>query len=69
VFSALKRIMDAGEMELDIIINPKINEDGQAVIQACLCLSVVMIHIIIPFSCSSKLQPALQSNTSKMHMG
>ena len=32
---ALKRIMEQGEMELDIIINPKTTDDGQAVIQVC----------------------------------
>ncbi|GJE94458.1 UTP--glucose-1-phosphate uridylyltransferase [Phanerochaete sordida] len=31
--SALKRIMENGEMELDIIVNPKTTDDGQAVIQ------------------------------------
>ncbi|TFL04825.1 UTP-glucose-1-phosphate uridylyltransferase [Pterulicium gracile] len=30
---ALKRIMETEQMELEIIINPKVNEDGQAVIQ------------------------------------
>lgn len=30
---ALKRIMEQGEMELDIIINPKTTDDGQAVVQ------------------------------------
>ncbi|KLO20353.1 UDPGP-domain-containing protein [Schizopora paradoxa] len=30
---ALKRVMEAGEMELEIIINPKTTDDGQAVIQ------------------------------------
>ncbi|KAI0688028.1 UTP-glucose-1-phosphate uridylyltransferase [Cytidiella melzeri] len=30
---ALKRIMEAGEMELDIIVNPKTTDDGQAVLQ------------------------------------
>ncbi|CAL1707745.1 unnamed protein product [Somion occarium] len=30
---ALKRIMELGEMELDIILNPKTTDDGQAVIQ------------------------------------
>ncbi|EMD32022.1 hypothetical protein CERSUDRAFT_58921 [Gelatoporia subvermispora B] len=30
---ALKRVMQAGELELDIIINPKTTDDGQAVIQ------------------------------------
>jgi len=30
---ALKRVLDVGEMELDIIINPKVSEDGQSVIQ------------------------------------
>ena len=30
---ALKRIMEGGEMELDIIVNPKTTDDGQAVIQ------------------------------------
>jgi UTP--glucose-1-phosphate uridylyltransferase len=31
--SALKRIMETEGMELEIIINPKTNEDGQSVIQ------------------------------------
>ncbi|KAJ3488931.1 hypothetical protein NLI96_g2472 [Meripilus lineatus] len=31
---ALKRIMEGAEMELDIIVNPKTTDDGQAVIQA-----------------------------------
>jgi UTP--glucose-1-phosphate uridylyltransferase len=30
---ALKRIMESEQMELEIIINPKVNEDGQAVVQ------------------------------------
>lgn len=30
---ALKRIMEGGEMELDIIVNPKTTDDGQAVLQ------------------------------------
>ncbi|KAL4253536.1 UDPGP type 1 family protein [Abortiporus biennis] len=30
---ALKRIMENGEMELDIIVNPKTTDDGQAVLQ------------------------------------
>ncbi|KIP11653.1 hypothetical protein PHLGIDRAFT_17956 [Phlebiopsis gigantea 11061_1 CR5-6] len=30
---ALKRVMEAGEMELDIIVNPKTTDDGQAVLQ------------------------------------
>jgi len=30
---ALKRIMDNQQMELDIIVNPKVTEDGQSVIQ------------------------------------
>ncbi|KAF7790394.1 hypothetical protein EIP86_001349 [Pleurotus ostreatoroseus] len=30
---ALKRVMDGGEMELDIIVNPKTADDGQAVLQ------------------------------------
>jgi len=30
---ALKRIMDNKEMQLDIIVNPKVTEDGQSVIQ------------------------------------
>lgn len=33
--AALKRIMVTEGMELEIIINPKTNDDGQAVIQAC----------------------------------
>jgi hypothetical protein len=32
-FIALKRIMDKGGMELDIIVNPKVTEEGQSVIQ------------------------------------
>ena len=31
--AALKRIMVSEGMELEIIINPKINDDGQAVVQ------------------------------------
>ena len=31
--SALKRIMETEGLELEIIINPKTNDDGQAVIQ------------------------------------
>ncbi|OBZ68190.1 putative UTP--glucose-1-phosphate uridylyltransferase [Grifola frondosa] len=31
--TALKRVMQAGEMELEIIVNPKTTDDGQAVIQ------------------------------------
>ncbi|KAH7924598.1 UTP--glucose-1-phosphate uridylyltransferase [Leucogyrophana mollusca] len=31
---ALKRIMDNGGMDLDIIVNPKVTDDGQSVIQA-----------------------------------
>ncbi|KAI0093184.1 UTP-glucose-1-phosphate uridylyltransferase [Irpex rosettiformis] len=30
---ALKRIMEGGELELDIIVNPKTTDDGQAVLQ------------------------------------
>ena len=30
---ALKRIMDNGNMELDIIVNPKVTRDGESVIQ------------------------------------
>ena len=33
---ALKRVMDNEGMDLDIIINPKTTDDGQAVIQVCL---------------------------------
>jgi hypothetical protein len=33
---ALKRVMENEGMELEIIINPKTNEDGQAIIQVCL---------------------------------
>ncbi len=35
VFSALKRIMDKDGMELEIIVNPKVTDDGHAVIQVC----------------------------------
>jgi hypothetical protein len=31
--SALRRVMNGGGMELDIIVNPKLTDDGQAVIQ------------------------------------
>lgn len=34
-FPALKRIMDGGGMDLDIIVNPKMTDNGQAVIQVC----------------------------------
>lgn len=30
---ALKRIMDNGDMELDIIANPKVTQNGESVIQ------------------------------------
>jgi hypothetical protein len=33
--AALKRIMVTEGMELEIIINPKTNDDGQAVVQVC----------------------------------
>ena len=33
---ALKRIMDKQAMDLDIIVNPKVTEEGHAVIQVCL---------------------------------
>lgn len=32
---ALKRVMDTEGMDLDIIVNPKTTDDGQAVIQVC----------------------------------
>ena len=34
-FAALKQKMDNGGMELDIIVNPKVTEDGHSVIQVC----------------------------------
>jgi hypothetical protein len=34
-FAALKRIMNGGGMDLDIIVNPKMSENGQAVLQVC----------------------------------
>jgi hypothetical protein len=37
IYAALKRIMDSGGMELDIIVNPKVTEDGQSVIQVRSC--------------------------------
>lgn len=32
---ALKRIMEGEGMELEIIVNPKTTDDGQAVLQVC----------------------------------
>lgn len=37
---ALKRLMSKQVMELDLIVNPKVTEDGQSVIQVCLPLSL-----------------------------
>jgi hypothetical protein len=34
-FLALKRIMNGGGMDLDIIVNPKMTDNGQAVVQVC----------------------------------
>lgn len=33
MFIALKRIMEIEGMELEIIINPKVNDDGHEVVQ------------------------------------
>jgi hypothetical protein len=32
---ALKKIMDNGGMDLEIIVNPKVTDDGHSVIQVC----------------------------------
>ena len=37
-FPALKRVMDNNGMELDLIINPKVTEEGHAVIQVHLAV-------------------------------
>lgn len=37
--TALKRIMDKTGLELDLIVNPKVNEEGNAVIQVSARLS------------------------------
>ena len=39
---ALKRVMETEGMELEIIINPKMNDDGQAVIQVGLFLPALL---------------------------
>ncbi|KAF8070574.1 UTP--glucose-1-phosphate uridylyltransferase family [Lyophyllum atratum] len=36
---ALKNVMDNGGMELEIIVNPKITDDGRSIIQACKAIS------------------------------
>ena len=41
---ALKKVMDAEEMDLEIIINPKAMGDGQAVIQVLFVLLSMTTH-------------------------
>ena len=58
---ALKRVMNGGGMELDIIANPKLTDDGQAVIQVG-CLPELK-HYLINIAGSSRLRRAQLSNT------
>jgi UTP--glucose-1-phosphate uridylyltransferase len=41
---AIKRVMDNGEMELDIIVNNKVADDGQAVIQLETAVGAAIKH-------------------------
>jgi hypothetical protein len=68
VSSALKRIMEDEGMELEIIINPKMNDDGQAVVQVRSAFSFCKLSFLYQTVNSSRLQPARQSSTSGTHM-
>ena len=43
--------MDNGGMELDIIVNPKVTEDGHSVIQVCFLFLVLCTLQFDPFLC------------------
>ena len=69
-FAALKQKMDNGGMELDIIVNPKVTEDGHSVIQVCfrffrgMYSRPLMPFFLSSFSLKRRLGP--QSSTSAM---
>lgn len=64
---ALKKIMEAEAMELEIIINPKNNEDGQAVIQVKLtcpsCIHSANKMMRSARDCRGSCHQALQERT------
>lgn len=63
---ALKRVMTGGGMELDIIANPKITDDGQAVIQVNCLIENQSTQFLI--AGSLRPQRAQLSNTSTTPM-
>jgi hypothetical protein len=58
--------MENEGMELDIIINPKVTDDGQSVIQVRCMISHIPWRFIQLFSL--RLLPVLPLNTSRTHM-
>lgn len=44
IIQALKNIMENGGMELDIIVNPKVADDGTAVIQLETAIGAAIKH-------------------------
>jgi UDP-N-acetylglucosamine pyrophosphorylase len=63
---ALKRVIETEGMDLEIIINPKTTDDGQAVIQVC--LNYIRKDPSSHGHHSSKLPPEQRSNTSRTLM-
>lgn len=68
--TALKRVMDSDGMDLEIIINPKVTNDGESVIQVSFASYVFSLshagQRFFILNCSSRQQPGRLSSTSRM---